>query len=225
MIENATGIILRTRPLTESSLIVEWIGPSTGRLSTVAKGARKPKSPFAGRLDLFFEADFSFHRGRPGSLHPLREARVVHAPSTFRLDLGRLQQAAYATTCLEQVTEKETPLPELYLLTREFLHTVETMPVQSSTVFAFELKLLRELGLAPDLSGLRLPPHAMDLMQNLLEFPWPELQNLNSNAASLAVLGQWLHGYLIYHLERLPRGRSNAIGACPLPIHEPAPAQ
>ncbi|HXA44461.1 MAG TPA: recombination protein O N-terminal domain-containing protein, partial [Candidatus Angelobacter sp.] len=58
MIKNATGIILRTRPLTETSLIVHWLTPDLGRLATVAKGARRPKSPFAGRLDLFYVADF-----------------------------------------------------------------------------------------------------------------------------------------------------------------------
>ena len=46
MIESATGMILRTRPLTETSLIVHWLTPDFGRIATVAKGARRPKSPF-----------------------------------------------------------------------------------------------------------------------------------------------------------------------------------
>ena len=46
MTENATGIILRTRPLTETSLIVHWLTPELGRLATVAKGARRHKSLF-----------------------------------------------------------------------------------------------------------------------------------------------------------------------------------
>ena len=64
MTESATGIILRTRPLTETSLIVHWLTPNFGRIATVAKGARRPKSPFAGKLDLFYVADFSFSRSR-----------------------------------------------------------------------------------------------------------------------------------------------------------------
>ena len=62
MIQSATGIILRTRPLTETSVIVNWLTPDFGRISTVAKGARRPKSQFAGKLDLFYLADFSFVR-------------------------------------------------------------------------------------------------------------------------------------------------------------------
>ena len=37
--ESATGIILRTRPFTETSLIVNWLTAEQGRISTVAKGA------------------------------------------------------------------------------------------------------------------------------------------------------------------------------------------
>ena len=64
MVETATGLVLRTRPLTETSLIVQWLTPNLGRLATVAKGGRRPKSPFRGKVDLFYLADFSFARSR-----------------------------------------------------------------------------------------------------------------------------------------------------------------
>ena len=78
MIETATGLILRTRPLTETSLIVNWLTPDAGRIATVAKGARRTKSPFLGGLDLFYLADFSFSRSRRS---PVSRAR----PRTPRL--------------------------------------------------------------------------------------------------------------------------------------------
>ena len=59
MIQNATGLILRTLPLTETSLIVRWLTPEFGRISTVARGARRPQSAFHGKLDLFYEADLN----------------------------------------------------------------------------------------------------------------------------------------------------------------------
>src|SRR6516225_8802932 len=76
MIERATGLVLRARPLTETSLIVNWLTSNLGRLATVAKGARGPKSPFRGKLDLFYLADFTFTRGRTTDLHKLREVSV-----------------------------------------------------------------------------------------------------------------------------------------------------
>jgi recombinational DNA repair protein (RecF pathway) len=54
MIETAAGLVMRTRPLTETSLIVHWLTPTLGRLATVAKGARRANSPFRGKLDLFY---------------------------------------------------------------------------------------------------------------------------------------------------------------------------
>ena len=40
MDERARGLVLRVYPLTETSLIVNWLTEEFGRLSTVAKGAR-----------------------------------------------------------------------------------------------------------------------------------------------------------------------------------------
>src|ERR1022692_2201252 len=102
MIERATGIILRARPLTEPSLIVNWLTAELGPLSTVAKGARRPKSPLRGKLDLFYEAYFSFQRSRRSELHTLREVglRETHAP--LRQELGWLQQASYGAALIDR---------------------------------------------------------------------------------------------------------------------------
>ena len=110
MIQTATGIILRTRPLTETSLIVHWLTPNFGRMATVAKGARRPKSPFLGKLDLFYLADFSFSRSRRSDLHILREVSLRETHGPLRQNLASLRQAAYAAAFIEQATETETPL-------------------------------------------------------------------------------------------------------------------
>src|ERR1039457_4817702 len=121
MIESTSGIILRTRPLTETSLIVHWLTPALGRVATVAKGARRPKSPFAGKLDLFYTADFSFGRSDHSDLHNLREVKLLETHGNIREDIVKLQQAAYAVSFLEQSTETETPLPEIFKLMQGFL--------------------------------------------------------------------------------------------------------
>src|SRR5512135_1096902 len=94
--ESATGVVLRTRPLTETSLIIHWLTPDRGRVATVAKGARRPKSPFHGKLDFAFACDFSFVRSARSELHPLREVVVRDPHEPLRHELGWLQQAAYA---------------------------------------------------------------------------------------------------------------------------------
>ena len=211
MIENATGIILRTRPLTETSLIVHWLTPDLGRLATVAKGARRPKSPFAGRLDLFYLADFSFNRSRSSALHQLREVKLLASHDAIRGDILKLQQAAYATACLELATESDTPLPEIFELTRNFLKSLcEHIPAPQ-TVFAFELKLLRELGLEPDLAESHLTAGGAKIVTSLLAGDWSAISRLKLAGSQKQELRQWLHGFLIFHLGKLPRGRAAAV--------------
>ena len=211
MIESAHGIILRTRPLTETSLIVNWLTPDLGRIATVAKGARRPKSPFAGKLDLFYAADFSFSRSRTSELHNLREVKLHATRSGLRDDMGKFQQAAYATAFIEQATETETPLPEIFKLVESFLNFLGANPATPQNIFALELKFLRELGLEPDATETRLTPGAKKIVERLTAEDWKN--NLHLTDAQSAELRQWLHGFLIFHLGKLPRGRSTAVGS------------
>ena len=211
MIQSATGIILRTRPLTETSLIVHWLTPDLGRLATVAKGARRPKSPFLGKLDLFYLADFSFSRSRRSDLHTLREVnlRETHAP--LRGDILKLRQAAYAAAFIEQATESETPLPAVFELLRGFVdHLCRHLPAPQM-IFAFELKLLREIGLSPDWSKTDLPAGTKKTAAVLADNDWPALSRLKPTRDQSEELRRFLHGFLIYHLERLPKGRTAAL--------------
>src|SRR5688500_1838101 len=139
--ERATGIILRTRPLTESSLIVQWLTQESGRISTVAKGARRPKSPFLGKLDLYYEADFSFQRARKSSLHTLREVDLRATHSELRKDFSALEQLARAGKRIEGATEEDAAVPEIFELFKSFLDQAATPPFESSLLFAFEIKL------------------------------------------------------------------------------------
>jgi len=216
MIETTRGIILRTRPLTETSLIVHWLTPDLGRLATVAKGARRPQSPFAGKLDLFYSADISFSRSRRSELHTLREASLRETRSALRLDLLRLQHAAYAAACLELATETETPIPEIHDLTLGFLDHLCAQAPQIQHIFAFELQLLHELGLEPDLTESRLPTGTLKIITTLQTADWPACDRLKLSVVQIRELRDWLHGFLIFHLGRLPRGRA-AVTATSLP--------
>src|SRR3954468_826019 len=172
MEERSTGIILRTRPLTETSLIIHWLTPDIGRLSTVAQGARRPKSPFRGKLDLFYEADFTFARSRRSELHTLREISLRNTHTPLRQDLAYVRQASYAAALLEQTTETETPLPGMMQLMNCFLTALPQRPPEPQMLFAFELKLARELGLEPDLEQVRLTPGGREILKAFLASDW-----------------------------------------------------
>ena len=207
MIESATGIILRTRPLTETSLIVNWLTVEQGRISTVAKGARRPKSPFAGKLDLFYLADLSFARSRRSELHTLREVSLRETHAALRTELGYLQQAAYCAALLEQATEHDTPLPGVFELVRGLLQHLPRQSPLPQTIFAFELKVLHELGLAPDLDESKLTLGTKRILTALVKNDWSAISRLKLSDAQITELRRFLHGFLIFHLGRIPKGR------------------
>lgn len=210
--ENASGLILRTRPLTDTSLIVHWLTADQGRLATVAKGARSAKSQFAGKLDLFYEADFSFVRSRRSELHTLREVSARDQHTALRTDFGYVTQASYAVAFIEQMTETETPVPEVHSLLKGFLTHLPKQPPQPRNVFAFELRLLGALGLEPDLGESGFSGSAKKLVKALTASDWSELPLLKATAEDVRAVRQFLHGFIIYNCQRLPKGRAEAVG-------------
>lgn len=211
MIETSTGLILRTRPLTDTSLIVQWLTPGLGRLATVAKGARRPKSPFAGKLDLFYLAKFSFQRSRRSDLHTLREVSLLETNIALRNDLQALQQVSYCAALVEQTTETETPVPGIFTLMNDLLKQLCSQPPQAQTVPAFELKLLAELGLQPDLENEPLKPDVGNILRVLLSDDWPKVSRLKLTPAQFAGVERFLRRFLEFHLERVPRSRARVM--------------
>lgn len=211
MIESTTGLIVRTRPLTETSLIVHWLTPDFGRIATVARGARRPKSPFLGRLDLFYVAEFSFSRRLGSDLHLLREVGLLQLYPALRLNLATLRQATYAAALVEQTTETETPLRAVHDLMLDYLDHLCAHPAGPQSVFAFELKLLGKLGLEPDSEKTGLSAGAKKISRVLGQGDWPAVARLKLTNAQITELRGFLHGFLIFHLGRVPKNRTAAL--------------
>ena len=213
--ETATGIVLRTRPLTETSLIVRWLTAHLGVISTVAKGARRPKSPFRGQIDLFYVADFSFIRSRRSDLHTLSEVKLIATHADLRPELAYVEQAAYCTKLIEQATEPETPLPGLFERFSSMLDQIPKQPAQAQMIFGFEIKLLADLGLQPDLDQSHLSARSRELLEAFLELGWPEIADTKMTSIQSTELRQFLHGFLVYNLDRIPKGRARALAGGP----------
>ncbi|MCP5524474.1 MAG: DNA repair protein RecO [Verrucomicrobiales bacterium] len=218
--ERAHGIVLRCRPLSETSLIVHWLTREHGRLTTVAKGARRPKSAFRGQLDAFYRADFAFVRSRRSDLHTLTEVMLADPHPRLRTEYASLRAAAYAAQLIEQATEPETPLPGIFELLVNLLEALAHIPPSAATVLGFELRMLDELGLAPDLAQARLAPAVRELAEQLADSPSIVTPPPPAPAA-VAALNHFLHGFLIYHLGRIPPRRAAVLAALTTPGGSP----
>jgi DNA repair protein RecO (recombination protein O) len=185
--ETSRAILLRRIPFSETSLVVLWLTEDLGTLKTVVKGARRPKSPFAARLDLFYHAEITIRRSRRSELHTLAEMNLVETFPGLRTQYRRIQVAAYFVELLEIVTELESPVPELHDLMIRALGYLDANAPDRRAVHHFERELVRLLGFG------RLEPDLAADLRDLARHP---------NAASRAI-------YATYH--RLPRDRDKLL--------------
>lgn len=170
--------LLRTSPLTETSLIVHWCSDQKGLIKTAAKGALRPKSPFSGKLDLFFEVELIYIPNRSGDLHTLKEVSVLQAREGIRKSYVATLAAAYFVRWIELVAERETPIPELAALLRRALDYLGQKPPSWKAVRHFENELARLCGLGGEgqdaVSALTdcfraQPPQRVELLKRLGE--------------------------------------------------------
>ena len=155
--ESTPAILLRKRKLSDTSLIISWCTASLGCVQTVAKGARSAKSPFAGKLDLFYEAEIQIARSKRSDLHTLREVALRNPFGGIRSSYLRTQTAAYFVELIEICTESDHHEPELFaLLQRAFGYLSANEPTMRA-VLHFETELARIAGVH-DMSVLKSDP-------------------------------------------------------------------
>ncbi len=132
-----------------------WFTSRFGRVKTVAKGALRPKSRFAGMMDLFFECEISFARSAKSEIHTLREVVLRNPRENLRLDFPRVALGSYFVELIEHSTEPEQPAPEIFdLLERAFSHLDQTA-ASKRAMLHFEKELVRLLGVEhPELSAI-----------------------------------------------------------------------
>ncbi len=146
LVSTTPALLLRKRRLSDTSLIVSWCTENLGVVQTVARGARRPKSPFAGRLDLFFEAEISLAISRKTNLHTLREVTVTHPFAGIRAQLVRTQAASYFVELIELCTEGEHREPALFALLQRAFRYLDQRDPATKAVLHFETELARIAG-------------------------------------------------------------------------------
>jgi DNA repair protein RecO (recombination protein O) len=145
-VQTTQAIIIRLTRLTDTSLIVHWFTEQYGLLKTVAKGARRPKSPFAGKLDLFFGGEISIGQAQRGDLHSLREVVISEWRQGLRRSYTSTLLAAYFCQLLEAAVEPEHPDSQLHDLLVRGLNYLDEAPASLRALQHFETELARLLG-------------------------------------------------------------------------------
>ena len=152
MAELLNGVLLRRIRYSDTSLILTWFTDLHGKIKAIAKGALRPNSAFAGKLDLFFHCDLLLSFSSKTELHGLREVSIKSTFERIRTDYLKTSAASYFVELVEEVTELDHPAPEIYRLLLRALGYLDRQNPDTRGVLFFESELCKCLGLyTPDM--------------------------------------------------------------------------
>ena len=144
----ATGVVLRTYKLAESDRIVVLLTEEHGKVRAVAKGVRKTRSKFGGRLEPMSHVHLLLHEGR--DLDIVNQVESVESLAPLVVDLDHMTQGLAVLEAVDQMAMDREPNPQLYRMLVGVLRTIATSD-SPLVVPAFFWKLLSLEGVRPEL--------------------------------------------------------------------------
>jgi DNA repair protein RecO (recombination protein O) len=147
-------VVLRSMRYGEADRILHVYTPNRGRVSAIAKGVRRARSRFGGRLEPFFRLQLDLHEGK-GELLTVTGAQTVDGHARLRGDARALDAAARACDAVGRLFETGEPHPGVFNLLCRKLSLLDEQPASATRggALAFRLKLLLAAGLAPQLGA------------------------------------------------------------------------
>ena len=148
------GIVLRSLRYGEADRILHLYTPDRGRVSVIAKGVRKTRSRFGGRLEPFFRLELVLYEGR-SDLLTVTSVETLAAHPRLREDARALDGAARACEAVARVFDDGDPHAGVYHLLANELALLDGDPARAgrANALAFRLKLLLAAGFAPHLAS------------------------------------------------------------------------
>lgn len=146
MVENwQRGFVLHRREYSETSLLVDFFTENNGRITLLAKGARRPRSPLKAVLQPF--TPLLLRWTGKGELKTLTKAEP--ASLTLPMNTLALYSGFYVNEVLTRVLENQTAYPELFQYYLQCVTQLATQPERIEPILrTFEFRTLKALGYA-----------------------------------------------------------------------------
>ncbi len=148
------AVVLRSIRYGEADRILHLYSTTRGRINAIAKGSRRPKSRFGGRLEPFFRLDLILHEGRSELLTVTNVATVDGYPR-LRSCGPALTAGARACDAMLRLLDSAEPNPPAYNLLCRYLAMLDDPSLERAagleTALSFRLKLALAAGFSPEL--------------------------------------------------------------------------
>lgn len=146
------GIVLRTMRLGEADRIVTFLTQGSGKVRAVAKGVRKTKSRFGGRLEPFSHVDLMLYRGR--ELDIVTQAETISSFRPIREDYACFAAAEVLAEATERIVQERERSIRVFMLVLSALRALATGAAEAGLVAdAFLLRLASVAGFRPVLDA------------------------------------------------------------------------
>lgn len=160
-IAKASGFIIRGIDYQESSRIVTLLSPRLGKISLLAKGARKIESRTGAALDLLNLVEVVFYEGQ--GLKLLKDAAIIESYPALKRDYEHLEAAMHAARSLNILLKDGQRDRRIYHLFAELLAELEgDGGAPALLLLGFKLKLIDLLGFGPALDHCSLCRRPLD---------------------------------------------------------------
>jgi len=147
------AIVLRAVNTGEADRVVTLFGRDSGRLSALARGARKSQKRFAGGLGLCAAGVATLRERANSELLTLEGFDATAGHAALGADVGRMAHAAYAAELVGKLCAPRQVEPAIYDWLLELLTHLELEGASAERLRVFELGLLGGLGFGPAIAA------------------------------------------------------------------------
>lgn len=143
-----SGIIISESNLGDYDKMLTMLTPGLGKISCVAKGARRQRSALLAGTQLLCFGEYLMYKG--ANTYNINSCETIEVFYNLRTDLDKLNHAIEITKIIRDVTEENQ---NCYKILQLFLNTLYTLSETDKNpdlvISIFKLKLLCFLGLTP----------------------------------------------------------------------------
>ena len=148
------ALLLRRIDFGDYDVIVTFFSLHRGKISAIAKSAKRSTKRFSGILELFSALEIVCSSGRGKGLSVLQEAVLTHPFSKIRGDIVKTAYASYWAEMMHEWTEEGVQLIEHYDLLLHVLEALNSGDIPEAALsILFQMRFLTLSGYAPDLGG------------------------------------------------------------------------